>query len=424
MFATVRNRIALISVDGDPAVAIGQEEAGGQSVYVRQGGEALANLGWQVDMFTRRNSVDQSAVIQHGPCYRTIRLKAGPPELIPRDQLFEHLPEFVRAFQDFQQREGFQYSLVHTNDWLSAWVAMELKQHQPLIQVHTYHSLGAVKYQAVTDIPMIATKRLAVEKACLETAERVVATSPQEVVDLRSLVSQQGAIEMIPGGTDDIERFGTIRRLAARQQLGIAANTKLVFYVGRFDQRQGIATLVWAVAMSNHRKANLQLMIGGGSCPGKSDGIERDRIEKLVADLGLTELTTFLGQIEPMELPLYYAAADVCVVPSHYEPFGLVAIEAMASRTPVVASQVGGLRYTVVPGMTGFLVPPRDEVAFATAIDRVLALSAWRDHLGELGRQRVEAMFSWTSVAARLSELYSRLLAQSASISKEIQTAA
>jgi len=418
MFVTPENRIALISIDGDPAIAIGQEEAGGQNVYVRQVGEALANLGWQVDMFTRRSSVEQPAIVQHNPCCRTIRLEAGPLEFMPRDQLFEHLPEFVHAFQDFQQREGYQYPLVHTNYWLSSWVGMELKQRQPLVQVHTYHSLGAVKYQTVPDVPLIATKRLAVEKACLETAERIVATSPQEAEHMRTLVSSQGAIEMIPCGTD-IEQFGTVRRLAARQQLGIAPEAKVVFYVGRFDQRKGIETLVRAVALSEHRGPrgdNLRLIIGGGSRPGKSDGIERERIEQLVADLDLAELTTFPGRIEHADLPLYYAAADVCVVPSHYEPFGLVAIEAMASRTPVVASQVGGLRYTVVPGVTGFLVPPRDEVAFATAIDRIVALPAWRDHLGELGRRRVKAMFSWTGVAARLSELYTQLLSQNTSI--------
>ncbi|CAA9577190.1 Glycosyl transferase, group 1 [uncultured Synechococcales cyanobacterium] len=415
MFITAQNRIALISVDGDPAVAIGQEEAGGQNVYVRQVGEALAELGWQVDMFTRRSSIEQPAVVQHGPQCRTIRLAAGPPEFMTRDNLFEHLPEFIRAFQDFQQREGFQYSLVHTNYWLSAWVGMQLKKRQPLVQVHTYHSLGAVKYQSVTEVPRIAAQRLAVEKSCLETVDRVVATSPQEAEHMRSLVSSQGAIEMIPCGTD-IAQFGTVRRSAARQQLGIAPNAKLVFYVGRFDQRKGIETLARAVAMSEHRRqGNLQLIIGGGSRPGKSDGIERERIEELVADLDLTELTTFPGRIEHSNLSLYYAAADVCVVPSHYEPFGLVAIEAMASRTPVVASQVGGLRYTVVSGVTGFLVPPQDEIAFATAIDRVLALPRWRDHMGELGRHRVEAMFSWTGVATRLSDLYTQLLSQAPS---------
>ena len=184
-----------------------------------------------------------------------------------------------------------------------------------------------------------------------------------------------------------------------------------MFYVGRFDPRKGIETLVRAVAMSEHRsQAGLQLMIGGGSRPGKSDGLERERIENLVADLELTEMTSFPGRIEQQDLPLYYAAADVCVVPSHYEPFGLVAIEAMASRTPVVASNVGGLRFTVVPGVTGFLVPPQDETAFATAIDRILALPQWRDHIGELGRRRVEAMFSWAGVATKLSELYTQLL--------------
>jgi glycosyltransferase involved in cell wall biosynthesis len=111
-------------------------------------------------------------------------------------------------------------------------------------------------------------------------------------------------------------------------------------------------------------------------------------------------------------LPLYYSAADVCVVPSHYEPFGLVAIEAMANRTPVVASNVGGLQFTVVPEVTGLLVPPKDEVAFAQAIDRILANPDWRDQLGEMGRQRVEIAFSWNSVAVRLSHLYTKLLCQ------------
>lgn len=422
MFITAQNRIALISVDGDPATANDSYEAGDQDRYIWQIGEALANLGWHVDMFTRCSQINQPAVVQHGPYCRTIRLTAGPLNFIPGDELFEYLPEFVQAFQDFQQREGVQYALVHTHHWLSAWVGMELKQHQPLAQVHTYHSLGVVD-QAVANGPMIATRRLAVEKACLETAERVIATSPQEAVDLRLLVSSRGAIEMIPYGMD-IEQFGTTRRLAARQQLGIAPDAKLVLYVGQFDRCKGIEMLVRAVAMSIHRgQSNLKLMITGGSCPGQSDGIERERMEKLVADFQLTELTSFPGQVEQADLPLYYAAADVCVVPSHDEPFGLVAVEAMASRTPVVASQVGGLRYTIVPGVTGFLVPPKDEAAFALAIDRILALPAWRDQLGESGRQRVEAIFSWAGVATSLSELYTRLLLPTTpTASRELQT--
>jgi glycosyltransferase involved in cell wall biosynthesis len=414
MFLTQKYPIALISVDGDPAVEIGAEEAGGQNVYVLQVGLALARAGWQVDMFTRRSSADQPTVVQHAPNCRTIRLKAGPTKFMGRDDLFSYLPEFVHEFLAFQQREGLQYPIVHTNYWLSSWVGMELKKHQSLIQVHTYHSLGAVKYRAVADVPAIATTRLAVEKACLETVDRVIATSPQEEEHMRSLVSTQGQIQIIPCGTD-VERFGNIERSVAREKLGIAPETKVVFYVGRFDRRKGIETLVRAVAKSSLRnQADLKLIIGGGSRPGHSDGIERDRIEGIVAELGLTDLTIFPGRLDDTDLAIYYAAADVCVVPSHYEPFGLVAIEAMACRTPVVASNVGGLQFTVVPEKTGLLVPPQDEVAFAQAIDRILNNPVWRDQLGQAGRERVENIFSWNGVASKLSQLYTNLLSRAA----------
>ena len=415
-----QNRIALISVDGDPAIAIGQEEAGGQNVYVRQVGLALAQQGWKVDMFTRCSSKEQAAIVQHNANCRTIRLPAGAPEFIGRDELFSYLPEYVKAFQAFQQQHGFRYSLVHTNYWLSAWVGMRLKQLQPLSQIHTYHSLGAVKYRNIDEIPAIATKRLAVEKACLETAERIVATSPQEQEHMRSLVSTTGQIDIIPCGTD-IDRFGAIEREAARQQLGIAPDEKVVLYVGRFDKRKGIETLVRSVARLHAAgRTNLKLIIGGGSQPGRCDGRERDRIEGIVGELGLDTITVFPGRLDDRILPVYYAAANVSVVPSHYEPFGLVAIEAMASRIPVVASDVGGLQFTVVPEETGLLAPAKDDVAFAHAIDRILADSSWARKLGERGRQRVENHFSWQGVAIELGHLYTTLNSATVETSRAI----
>jgi glycosyltransferase involved in cell wall biosynthesis len=410
VFLGQRQRIALISVHGDPAIEIGKEEAGGQNVYVRQVGEALSRQGWEVDMLTRRSSADQASIVQHTPHCRTIRLTAGPTEFIPRDDLFGYLPEFVKQVQQLQKESGFQYNLVHTNYWLSSWVGMTLKQQQPLKQVHTYHSLGAVKYQTISALPMITKTRLATEKTCLETAERIVATSPQEEDHMRSLVSTQGNIEIIPCGTD-IERFGGVSRESARQQLGITPDAKVVLYVGRFDRRKGIETVVRAVGQSTLRETeNLQLIIGGGSRPGESDGIERDRIEGIVNELGLQDITTFPGRLGIENLHLYYAAADVCVVPSHYEPFGLVAIEAMASHTPVIASAVGGLQFTVIPEVTGLLAPPQDDAAFAIALDRILANPTWRDELGKAGRHRVETMFSWDGVASQLGRLYKRVL--------------
>jgi D-inositol-3-phosphate glycosyltransferase len=405
-----KQHIALISVHGDPAIEIGKEEAGGQNVYVRQVGEALAQQGWHVDMFTRCASAEQAKIVEHGPRCRTIRLTAGPEAFVPRDEIFGFAGAFVEELLKFQKQSGIQYSLVHTNYWISSWVGMELKKHQPLKQVHTYHSLGAVKYKSINTIPMIASTRLAVEKTLLETADRVVATSPQEKEHMRTLVSTKGNIDIIPCGTD-IRRFGALTQDAARAAIGMEPDAKMVFYVGRFDERKGIETLVRAVGQSKFRgNEKLRLVIGGGSRPGQSDGIERDRIEGIVAELGMTDITIFPGRISDEDLVAYYTAADVCVVPSHYEPFGLVAIEAMACNTPVVASDVGGLQFTVVPEQTGLLAPAKDEVAFATAIDRILADPDWRNQLGKGARQRVEEKFSWDGVAHQLSELYTTLL--------------
>ncbi|MER3493996.1 MAG: glycoside hydrolase [Mastigocladus sp. ERB_26_2] len=410
MNSRTEQRIALISVHGDPAIEIGKEEAGGQNVYVRQVGEALAQLGWQVDMFTRKVSTEQDTIVQHRPNCRTIRLEAGAVEFVPRDNLFGNLPEFVDNFLEFQRENGITYPLIHTNYWLSSWVGMQLKKIQGSKQVHTYHSLGAVKYNTIKTIPLIASTRLAVEKEVLETAERIVATSPQEKEHMRSLVSTKGNIDIIPCGTD-IEQFGCISRQTARVQLGLNPEDKVVMYVGRFDPRKGIETLVRAVGKSQFRgDKHLKLIIGGGSRPGQSDGMERERIEGIVHELGMSDFTIFTGRLSQEILPSYYAAADVCVVPSHYEPFGLVAIEAMASNTPVVASDVGGLQFTVVPEETGLLAPPQDEDAFAVAIDRILANPQWREQLGKAGRKRVESKFSWNGVATQLSELYTQLL--------------
>jgi glycosyltransferase involved in cell wall biosynthesis len=410
MFFKNQKCIALISVHGDPSAEIGKEEAGGQNVYVRQVGEALARQGWQVDMFTRLADSHQPTIVQHSERCRTIRIAAGPQQFIPRDELFDYLPTFIQGFLKFQRQQGLHYQVLHTNYWLSSWVGMQLKKVLALPQVHTYHSLGAVKYQSMSTVPLVASTRLDIEKTVLETAERIVATSPQEQDHMRSLVSSKGNIDIIPCGTD-ISHFGSVSKAAARQMLGIAPDEKVVLYVGRFDPRKGIETLVRAIGRSQLKDSGkLRLIIGGGSRPGQSDGIERERIEGIVSEVGIAAFTEFPGRLSPTVLPNYYGAADVCVVPSHYEPFGLVAIEAMACRTPVIASDVGGLQFTVRSEKTGLLAPPKDEEAFATAIDRILLNDTWQQELGLAARQHIEETFSWDGVAAQLAELYLQLI--------------
>jgi D-inositol-3-phosphate glycosyltransferase len=414
-----RQAIALISEHGDPAAEIGKDAAGGQNVYVRQVGEALAKLGWQVDMFTRKSNPYDATIVQHSPHCRTIRLTAGPEAYIPRDELFQYMPDFVDALQKFQQKEGTNYPLAHTNYWMSGWVGLELQRRQNIQLIHTYHSLGAVKYQAVSEIPEIAQTRLAVEKAILEQAHSVVATSPQEMEDLRTLVSHLGKIDIIPCGTD-VDTFHPISKAEARQQLGIDPKEKIVLYVGRFDKRKGIETLVRATGELRAKleqteeidPQHLKLVVIGGSDPQAADGVERRRIESIVTELDLATNTDFVGMVGHDRLALYYTAADVCVIPSHYEPFGLVAIEAMACGTPVVASAVGGLKFTVISEETGLLVPPHDVTEFARAIERILTDDLWARKIRKQASTRVQQNFSWTGVAIQLSDLYRRQLAQ------------
>jgi D-inositol-3-phosphate glycosyltransferase len=408
-----RQSIALISENGDPAAEMGGEEAGGQNVYVRKVGEALARLGWQVDMFTRKVRAEDAAIVQHGLHCRTIHLSAGPEHFVPRNQLFQYMPEFVDSLLKFQAQDGGNYPLVHTNYWMSGWVGLQMKQVSNIQLVHTYHSLGAVKYQNVERSP-IAYTRLKTERDILEQSTCVVATSPQEQDHLRSLVSRNGNIEVIPCGTD-VETFHRMPQPEAREVLGFEPEEKLVLYVGRFDPRKGIETLVRSFAALYNQteaqlKSKLRLVIVGGCQQGQADADEKGRIEALVAELGISRHTTFVGQVGHDRLPLYYTAADVCVIPSHYEPFGLVAIEAMACGTPVVASNVGGLKFTVINNETGLLVMPQDVQSFAAAIEIVLTKEHWSTQAKDQASTWVNDNFSWTGVAVQLSDLYRRLL--------------
>ena len=413
MLSLNRQAIALISDHADPAAEIGREEAGGQNVYVRHVGETLAALGWHVDMFTRKVHADDPVIVQHSPHCRTIRLKAGAETYIPRDRLFEHMPEFVRSFQSFQRTHGLNYPLIHTNYWLSAWAGLELQKTSAIQLVHTYHSLGAVKYQSLVEIPQVANTRLRIEREILERANCVVATSPQEQETLRSLVSTRGQVEVIPCGTDT-NNFRLTSKTHARTKLKLGSHEKVILYVGRFDERKGIETLVKACSLLKEKDVqNLKLLIVGGSSEDMPDGDERKRIENLVDQLGLKESTVFAGRIGHDVLPLYYTAADVCVIPSHYEPFGLVAIEAMACGVPVVASNVGGLKFTIIPEETGLLVEPKNIEAFANGIHRILCDELWVRKMRKQASANVNQRFSWAGVTIQLSELYRHVLAQS-----------
>ena len=396
--------IALISVHRDPA-----SETGSQNVYVRQLGEAISRLGWRVDMFTRKTSVTQPDIVQHNPNCRTIRLNLGVYGFVPRQELIGYLPEFVKQLRRFQLANKITYSLIHTNYWLSAWVGMELKKIQPLKHVHTYHSLGAVKYARVDCPSNIARTRMAIEKRCLETADLTIATCPQQKKYLEKLVSKKGNVEIVPCGADT-DTFGFISRSIARQHIGIESNVFDILYVGRFDSSQGLETLIKAVSKPYlHSAGNIKLTLVSNSDISLEDK-PRKRIEDLIWNLGLDNITTVAKPSNREELAIYYAAADVCVVPSYCNSSGIVAIEAMASGTPVIASNVGGLKYAVEHEQTGLLIPPANKTLLTKAIYRLLTQPEWRKRLGMNAKGRVEYLFAWDIIADQLSEFYMELL--------------
>ena len=397
--------VALISVESDPT-----NETGSQNVYVRSLGEALSRLGWQVDIFTRKSDPAQADIVQHNPYYRTIRLSAGGEEYIHQQKLIGYLPEFLQQLYKFQQDNKIQYRLIHTNYWLSAWVGMELKKNQPVKHIHTYHSLGAVKYINDNYLDNLVRNRLAIEKICLETADLSIATCPQQRDYLQELVSERGNIEIIPCGTD-ANLFGSISYTKARRRLGIESDIFNILYVGKFDRAQGVETLIKAIGRPQlHSLGNIRLTLIDNS--GSPNPLQKKRTEKFVWDLGVDNITNFVEGLNRKELALYYAAADVCVVPSNYNPSGLTAIEAMASGTPVIAANVGGLKYVVQHEESGLLFPSQNSFLLTRAISRMMTQPKWRSQLGKSARRRVEELFTWDIIASQFDEFYSEQIEQ------------
>lgn len=393
--------LCLVSIHGDPLAPTGAEEAGGQNVYVREVARALAERGHRVDVYTRGREAGEPRVVErHG--FRVIQLPAGPVGFVPRTELYPYLPEFTRGVVRQARSDGRRYDLVHTNYWLSGWAGMQLAEAWGIPQLHTHHSLGAVKYGASGEVPRGGRRRLEVEDQVGRRAARVVATSPQEVESLGRLYPSRARTAIIPCGVGPT--FRPRPQAACREAFGLPSGP-LVAYAGRFEPAKGIDTLVEAIAL--HPPATRpHLLLVGGCDPAARDTVELRRIQALVSAAGLEDHATFLGRLDHDRLAMAYGAADVVVVPSHYESFGLVAVEAMACGVPVVASEVGGLRYSVVHRETGLLVPARDARAFSAAIALLLADPALARRMGAEGARLVQRLFTWRAVAARLEALY------------------
>lgn len=410
-------RIAWLTDHADPLTAIGGLEAGGENVYVLELTRALARLGWVIDVYTRWSSPKTTQIAKIAPNVRVIRLKAGPIDHIPRDQLFPHMREYVENFQKFSRENKLDYLLVHGNYYFSGWAGVQIARHLGIPHLNTFHTLGAIRHLVLGSKDKSPKERIRLETEVLNCADRIIATSPpmkEEMVKYYGTSAKK--IVVVPGGVN-LNRFTPTPQLLARRVLHLDSNRVIILYVGRIERRKGIETLLSAMyelarKMPEQRKV-LRCYISGGVAPSKwarmPEGAEKEevyRLQAIVDQLGIKDMVRFVGSINREYLQYYYSSADVCVVPSYYEPFGLVPIESMACGTLVVGSKVGGMQWTIVDGKTGLLVTPKDPIALAEKLFYVLDHPAVRKKMRENSIERVKRFFTWDAVASQISELY------------------
>lgn len=410
-------RIMMLSVHTSPLAALGGKETGGMNVYVRELARHLGRRGWQVDIFTRAQDETTPPVQdQPGPGCRTIQVPAGPRAAVDRREVFRYLPDFVEGVRRFCAEEGLSYALIHSHYWLSGWVARELQHVWNVPVVHMFHTLGRMKDMvAGTTGQREAANRTRVEQEIMAFADRIVAATPLDRQQMLKLYHvEESKIVVIPCGVN-LELFRPIDPQEARHKLGLPDERRMFLFVGRVDPVKGLNVLLEAMCELTRRvkpcqARDLTLAVIGGDYESHLEALTSDLkcLKDIRRDLGLEDLVVFIGSRAQEDLPYYYSAAIACVMPSLYESFGMVALEAMACGTPVIASRVGGLTFTVRDGETGFLVPERDPKALAEKLELVLTDECLRRRLGRRATQ-VAASYSWDIVTDTIEELYAEL---------------
>jgi glycosyltransferase involved in cell wall biosynthesis len=398
-------RILLISDHGDPLAEIGSKESGGQNIFVLYLARYLSKRGVHVDIYTRWDKRNKKEVVNITSLVRVIRIKSGPRHYVPRDTLFKHIDEFAANVIKKIEAENIKYDVIHANYWFSGLIGLEIAKKIKIKTIFTFHSIGKIRYQVLRKFKeqkinnFLFKKRMECEQKIVDNYDAVISTSPVEKAIIKRVFRANGGkVEVIPIGVDT-NIFKRVNRLKARKKLGWKEQNKILLYVGRIEWRKGIGTLFYALKELVQNMPDLTLYIVGGakSKSAKSlESAERERLEKIAEDLGIGDRVFFLGSKTHKILYQYYSAADLSVVPSYYEPFGIIPLESMSCGTPVVASRTGGLKYTVVNGETGYLSRPRDYIDLARQIKKALAMGP--EHFRDKCLKRIEDNFSWEKI--------------------------
>lgn len=405
-------RIALLSMHTSPLAQPGTGDAGGMNVFVLQTARQLARCGVQVEIFTRATQSSRDPIEEEEPGVRIRHVLAGPFGGLNKYDLPHELCSFAHGVMQVEARhEPGYFDLVHSHYWLSGQVGMLAAQRWNVPLVHTFHTVAAVKNATLAegDTPE-PEDRVAAELQIAKAADRLTANTPAEKDELvRLLHTDSHKIDVVPPGAD-IRLFtpgGPGATEAARRQLGLPVDGQIVAFVGRIQPLKGPDVLVAAAGELFRRQPdrNLTVVIVGG--PSGSGLTEPTALQQQARDLGIADRVKFFHPMPPQEIVQVFRAADVVAVPSHNESFGLVALEAQACGTAVVAANVGGLSLAVNDGVSGLLVDGHNPMRWADVLEKVLDDDSLRIGLA-ISAPGHASQFSWAHTARGLIKTYTR----------------
>jgi glycosyltransferase involved in cell wall biosynthesis len=412
--------IAFLSIHGDPLVPLGGPHHGGQNVYVKELSRHLSARNFQVDVYSRWESPQQSAVEKIDDKSRVIRVRVGPPNYVPKDQIVLLFSELAQWISQYCNNHQIEYSLIHAHYYFSGAVALTLCKRWNIPFIETFHSLGAIKRKALGDQDPSPTQRIQIEQNIVRNANQIIATAPQEKQDLIEVYNANpDRIAVVPCGVN-LDLFRPIPQNRARKNIGIPSDVFLLTYVGRIEQRKGVDTMLKAMGLllAEHPNLPLYAIIVGGQPRDTAEGsdlpademLEHQRYQEIMQHYHIGERVIFTGGRPQNVLYQYYSAADVTIIPSYYEPFGMTALEAMACGSSVIASQVGGLKTTIKEGEVGLHFKPQDVRDLADKILNIIQHPEVNDRFKKNARPYVNRHFSWDHVAGKCSKIYAQML--------------
>jgi D-inositol-3-phosphate glycosyltransferase len=391
-------RIAMVSEHASPLAVLGGVDAGGQNVHVAALSAALGRLGHDVVVHTRRDDPDRPRRVPLAARVAVDHVDAGPPSDVPKDALLEHMPAFASGLR--LRWVADPPDVVHAHFWMSGLAALDAARGLGIPVVQTFHALGTVKRRHHGARDTSPPQRLRIERRVAAGADRIVATCSDEVFELLRMGADRRRIAVVPCGVD-LERFtpdgpAEPRTGAARR---IVAACRLV-------ERKGIGDVVRALPAVPDAELHLA---GGPDRRALAGDPEAVRLRALAAGLGVADRVRLRGRVGRDAMPALLRSADVVVCAPWYEPFGIVPLEAMACGVPVVATAVGGQIDSVVHGLTGLHVAPRDPDGLAVSLGALLDDPAWRAELGAAGRRRARSRYGWDRIAAGTLSVYEQL---------------